>query len=82
MELDDQQMWDEIHTDKEYPIEAPPPDPMKREIISEVLPLGVKAVDGLITIGKGTAYWNFAGSELVRVPCLVCLQEIPKRISM
>ena len=37
----------------EYPVEAAPPDPMKREIISEVLPLGVKAVDGLITVGKG-----------------------------
>ena len=53
---------DEIHTDKEYPIEAPPPDPMKREIISEVLPLGVKAVDGLITIGKGQRIGIFAGS--------------------
>lgn len=52
----------EIHTDKEYPIEAPPPDPMKREIISEVLPLGVKAVDGLITIGKGQRIGIFAGS--------------------
>lgn len=53
---------DEIHTDKEYTIEAPPPDPMKREIISEVLPLGVKAVDGLITIGKGQRIGIFAGS--------------------
>ena len=53
---------DELHTDKEYPIEAPPPDPMKREIISEVLPLGVKAVDGLITIGKGQRIGIFAGS--------------------
>ena len=53
---------DEIHTDKKYPIEAPPPDPMKREIISEVLPLGVKAVDGLITIGKGQRIGIFAGS--------------------
>ena len=53
---------DEIHTDKEYPIEDPPPDPMKREIISEVLPLGVKAVDGLITIGKGQRIGIFAGS--------------------
>ena len=53
---------DEIHSDKEYPIEGPPPDPMKREIISEVLPLGVKAVDGLITIGKGQRIGIFAGS--------------------
>lgn len=45
-----------------YPIEAQPPDPMNRKIISEVLPLGVKAVDGLITIGKGQRIGVFAGS--------------------
>ncbi|HHX55490.1 MAG TPA: flagellum-specific ATP synthase FliI, partial [Clostridiales bacterium] len=33
-----------------YPVEANPPDPMQRAIISEVLPLGVKAVDALTTI--------------------------------
>lgn len=46
----------------EYPVEAAPPDPMEREIISEILPLGVKAVDGLITIGKGQRIGIFAGS--------------------
>ena len=51
---------------REYPIEAPPPDPMKREIISEVLPLGVKAVDGLITIGKGQRIGIFAGSGQIQ----------------
>ena len=45
-----------------YPVEAAPPDPMKRKIISEVLPLGVKAVDGLITVGKGQRIGIFAGS--------------------
>ena len=45
-----------------YPVEASPPDPMSREIISEVLPLGVKAVDGLITVGKGQRIGIFAGS--------------------
>lgn len=46
----------------EYPVEAPPPDPMERDIIEEVLPLGVKAVDGLITVGKGQRIGIFAGS--------------------
>lgn len=45
-----------------YPIEALPPDPMKRKIIDEVLQLGVKAVDGLITVGKGQRIGIFAGS--------------------
>ncbi len=51
-----------IHCLKSYPIEAAPPDPMKREIIDEILPLGVKAVDGLITVGKGQRIGIFAGS--------------------
>ncbi len=45
-----------------YSVEAAPPDPMSREIIDEVLPLGVKAVDGLITVGKGQRIGIFAGS--------------------
>lgn len=45
-----------------YQVEATPPDPMTRTIIDEVLPLGVKAVDGLITVGKGQRIGIFAGS--------------------
>lgn len=45
-----------------YPVEAAPPDPMSRKIINDVLPLGVKAVDGLITVGKGQRIGIFAGS--------------------
>ena len=45
-----------------YPVEAAPPDPMKRVIINQVLPLGVKAVDGLLTVGKGQRIGIFAGS--------------------
>lgn len=51
-----------LELNEEYPAEAQPPDPMDREIISEVLPLGVKAVDGLITVGKGQRIGIFAGS--------------------
>lgn len=51
-----------LELSEEYPAEAQPPDPMDREIISEVLPLGVKAVDGLITVGKGQRIGIFAGS--------------------
>ena len=45
-----------------YPVEATPPDAMSRAIIDEVLPLGVKAVDGLLTVGKGQRIGIFAGS--------------------
>ena len=45
-----------------YLVEAAPPAPLSRKIIDEVLPLGVKAVDGLITVGKGQRIGIFAGS--------------------
>lgn len=45
-----------------YSVEASPPDPLSRKLINEVLPLGVKAVDGLITVGKGQRIGIFAGS--------------------
>lgn len=51
-----------LETGRYYPVEADPPDPMDRKIISEVLPLGVKAVDGMITVGKGQRIGIFAGS--------------------
>ena len=45
-----------------YSVEHQPPDPMTRDPISEVLSLGVKAVDGLLTVGKGQRIGIFAGS--------------------
>ena len=45
-----------------YSVEAPPPDAMSRKIIEEVLPLGVKAIDGMMTVGKGQRIGIFAGS--------------------
>lgn len=45
-----------------YSVEAAPPDPLKRKLIDEVLPLGVRAVDGMITVGKGQRIGIFAGS--------------------
>lgn len=53
---------EELNLADSYSVEAQPPDPMSREIISEVLPLGVKAIDGLITVGKGQRIGIFAGS--------------------
>lgn len=50
--------------DKEdsYSVEATPPDPLSRKMIEDILPLGVKAVDTLLTIGKGQRVGIFAGS--------------------
>lgn len=45
-----------------YPVENTPPNPLTRKKISEVLPLGVKSIDGLLTIGRGQRIGIFAGS--------------------
>ena len=51
----------EVHG-TEYSVEQAPPDPMDRVIIKDIMPLGVKAVDGIMTIGKGQRIGIFAGS--------------------
>lgn len=45
-----------------YPVENTPPNPLTRKKISEILPVGVKSIDGLLTIGKGQRIGVFAGS--------------------
>ena len=45
-----------------YSTDNEPPNPMTRPRISEPLGLGVKAVDGLFTVGKGQRMGIFAGS--------------------
>lgn len=52
----------EIRALKNYPMDADAPDPLTRKMIDEVLPLGVKAVDGMLTVGKGQRIGIFAGS--------------------
>lgn len=45
-----------------YPVNNKPPHPLNRKRITEPLTLGVKAIDGLLTIGKGQRVGIFAGS--------------------
>ncbi len=45
-----------------YPINGVPSNPMSRPRISTPIELGVKAIDGLITLGKGQRMGIFAGS--------------------
>ncbi len=51
-----------LYTQSEYPVHREPPDPLKRKRIKDVLSIGVKTVDGLLTIGKGQRVGIFAGS--------------------
>lgn len=45
-----------------YPLNSPPPDPLKRRRITKVLPTGVRAIDGFLTCGEGQRVGIFAGS--------------------
>lgn len=45
-----------------YPINGEPANPMQRPPIEERLEFGVKAIDGMLTIGKGQRMGIFAGS--------------------
>ncbi len=46
----------------EYPLDNIPPNPLKRTRIKEIISVGVKAIDGLLTCGKGQRIGIFAGS--------------------
>ncbi len=52
----------EIKSKKFMPIMKPPIEAMKRGIIEETFPVGVKSIDGLLTCGKGQKMGIFAGS--------------------
>jgi flagellum-specific ATP synthase len=51
-----------VHTAATYPVYGAPPNAMNRAIIGEPLETGVRALDGLLTIGKGQRMGIFAGS--------------------
>src|SRR4051794_35545021 len=49
------------HTQR-VPLSAEPPNPLHRAIITEPLETGVRAIDGLLTLGKGQRVGIFSGS--------------------
>lgn len=51
-----------LHIDCRYPSDNLPPDPMSRQRIKQPLSLGVRAIDGLLTCGRGQRIGIFAGS--------------------
>ena len=46
----------------EYSLDNIPPHPLKRARITDILPVGVKAIDSLLTCGRGQRIGIFAGS--------------------
>jgi type III secretion protein N (ATPase) len=49
-----------ITCDDSRPVFADPPDPMRRAMIEQPLPTGVKIIDGLMTLGEGQRMGIFA----------------------
>lgn len=47
---------------EERPVYADPPSPLQRPLISEPLPVGIRAIDAFTTLGKGQRIGIFAGS--------------------
>ena len=45
-----------------YPLYATPPHPLKRKMVDTPLSVGVRVVDGMLTLGKGQRIGIFAGS--------------------
>ncbi len=51
-----------LQADRFYPVFADAPDPMRRRIIRDPMPLGVRAIDGLLTCGEGQRMGIFAAA--------------------
>lgn len=53
-----------LEVETQYPASKAPPSPLERTRITEPLSVGVKAIDGLVTCGKGQRMGIFAGSGI------------------
>ncbi|MBI5399128.1 flagellar protein export ATPase FliI [Candidatus Saganbacteria bacterium] len=51
-----------IMGENDYPLDADPPDPVKRPRITEIMKVGIRAIDGMLTVGRGQRIGIFAGS--------------------
>jgi len=52
----------EIKTDEYYSVESKSPNPLNRPRIENRITMGVKAIDGLLTVGEGQRIGIFSGS--------------------
>lgn len=51
-----------LHLKESHPVIGPPPDPLKRQLIKEHLETGIRAIDGVLTCGKGQRMGIFSGA--------------------
>ncbi|MBJ80572.1 MAG: EscN/YscN/HrcN family type III secretion system ATPase [Myxococcales bacterium] len=60
--LDDGPSLDQMPDLEDWAVQRPAPDAMKRKRIEEPIAMGVRAIDGLLTVGLGQRIGLFAGS--------------------
>ncbi|MEB3195892.1 MAG: FliI/YscN family ATPase [Candidatus Sericytochromatia bacterium] len=51
-----------IIAEAEYPLDNAPPNPIRRARITNIMPVGVRAIDAFLTYGEGQRIGLFAGS--------------------
>ena len=61
-----------------YPLNTAPPDPMKRRRITDIIPTGVRAIDGFLTCGEGQRIGIFAGSGVGKSTTLGMIAKYAK----
>ena len=64
-----------IHGNEWYPLYGVPPSPMDRENITEPLTTGIRAIDGMLTCGKGQRIGIFGGSGVGKSTLLGCMSR-------
>lgn len=51
-----------LNLEESYPVINAPPDPLKRAVIKEPLSVGVRCIDGVLTVGKGQRMGIFSAA--------------------
>jgi flagellum-specific ATP synthase len=60
-----------------YPLHAAPPHPLRRQMVESPLSVGVKVIDGLLTLGTGQRIGIFAGSGVGKSTLLGMMARYP-----
>ncbi len=61
-----------------YALDKEPPDPLKRRRIKNILPTGIRAIDGFLTCGEGQRIGIFAGSGVGKSTTLGMISKYAK----
>lgn len=68
----------DILSGERYSLFNQPPDPMKRRRIKDIMPTGIRAIDGFITCGEGQRIGIFAGSGVGKSTTLGMIAKTAK----